>query len=504
MNLFANINFKKLVVIGALALTASLFLVFSFNAYPVPAGDSQFFVVPAIQYRAGAIMASPLFPSEWEIDLILDPTGQRRFLFYPPFFPLIVSYLSYEASPVAAFLAIALINIAVLCLFFILMYYTVIRNKFSKNNFDWLSVFMMIFGLFALASSLAENGRPEVLARLWVILGLFVYYFSGKKFDWFCYGILLGLMFVTHPPAAIFSILILGILFGVENKSKDALFKISATTLLSVAFGLLLIGVGPFDAKETIDGTFINALLVKHGASQTNDSWYTVSNLISHYLASPIAPFYGIALILFSIASFYFFKTRKDKIKSMIVVLVSFLLLVLVIYKIVVPLGHMFYFALFSPIIFLVVISFSLESKRWLKILTILVFFLVSTGFLRTTALFPYFLKQDAGLDDARANYLKLVNDYKGQKFLVGITGGLWTLTEDYKNVYSYNFWPEKPKENTSLIFFQQRYSGMINPPEIKGCSIISNSFSNELPKIFGYKLSNTMPGYGYSAYSCM
>ena len=133
-----------------------------------------------------------------------------------------------------------------------------------------------------------------------------------------------------------------------------------------------------------------------------------------------------------------------------------------------------------------------------------MVFILVATGFLRTTLLFPFFLKQGAALEEARAHFAELVRPLESEDALIGVTGGLWTLTENYEKVYAYNTWPEKPKEKTALVFFQQRYSGMRTPSAIDGCTLTYDSFSGSLPQIFGIKLGNTMPGYGYAVYDCL
>ena len=106
-------DFKKIAIIFACLFIAALFLVFALNAYPVPAGDSQFFLVPAVQFAHNGTLISPLFPSEWEMDLLIDPSGMRRFLFYPPLFPLAVSFLMPVASALGVFTALAFLNIAV-------------------------------------------------------------------------------------------------------------------------------------------------------------------------------------------------------------------------------------------------------------------------------------------------------------------------------------------------------------------------------------------------------
>jgi len=94
------------------------------------------------------------------------------------------------------------------------------------------------------------------------------------------------------------------------------------------------------------------------------------------------------------------------------------------------------------------------------------------------------------------------MREYPGKDMRFGVTGSFWSLSEDYHRMYLYD-WPEGPKEGTASIFFQQRYSGMLTPPEIPGCVLANNQFSSAVPRLLGVKLGNTMPGYGYAVYDC-
>lgn len=497
MALFQNLNSKKLAIVFFCILLAALFIIFAKNAYPVPAGDSQFFLVPAIQFAKNGLLISPLFPDEKTIDLIIDPTGMRRFLFEPPLFPLILSQLMLAPASYGIFFALGFINIALLFLSAFLFYKFAVKNRELK----WSSVFLIFISLLALTSSLAETGRPETLARLFIVLALLASFFILKKYDWIFYGIFLGLIFATHPALGFISILVLGIFFGATLKFKEIILKGSALILIAFFTVLGAISLGPFSIKETIEGTWANAITVSHALSTSNHEFLEFRNLIKYYFTSQAAPFYGLVIILTIIAGLFFFFKYRQKIVSLRATVFFGVALIAVFIKLIFSAGHIFYITAFAPVIFLVLFYFFLKTGSLGKISTVLVLILVSIGIIRTTLLFPSFLKQRPTLKQARVDYAKIVSGRPNS--LVGITGSLWPLTENYKNVYSYNSWPEKPKTDTDLVFFGQRYSGLLKPPKIKGCEIIDDKFSKEAPKFLGFKLGNTMPGYGYAVYNC-
>lgn len=490
---------KKTVIILFALILAALFLVFAKYAYSVPAGDSQFFLVPAIQFAKNGLLVSPLFPDERTMDLIIDPTGARRFLFEPPLFPLVLSWLMPVASAHGIFWSLAFINIAVLFLTAFLFYRVV---KLSNINGQWSRVLLVILSVTALASSLAETGRPETLVRLFVTLALFVHFYVPKKYDWIFYGIFLGLISATHPALGVISIFVLGIYFGSVLPFNKIILKTAALFLTAFPVALGMISLGPFGVKETVEGVWANAVTVSHGISLGAKDFLKLPNLINYYFTSQSAPFYGFVIVLTVIAGFFFFFKYRQKIFSLRTTIFFGSALIAVLVKLVFSAGHIFYITAFAPLIFLILFHFFLKTGFLGKFLTVSVLVLVSVGIIRTTLLFPFFLRQHPTLKEARANFAEIISAHLSS--LIGITGSLWPLTENYKNVYSYNSWPEKPKPGTGLVFFGQRYSGLLSPPKIKGCEIINDKFSKKIPKLLGFKLGSTMPGYGYAVYNCL
>lgn len=503
MKLFGKCNAKKITVIAVCAVISGLLLIFALQAYPVPAGDSMFFLAPAVQFAKSGDLANPIDPVGWPIMNAVDPSGMKRFLFHPPLFQLVLNFLMPEASPQGALIAVSFINIAVVWFTALLLY----KGATRKTKLHWRGVGVIAAALVALAASLTETGRPEIVGRLWVVLGALVLLYVPKKYNWIPLGILLGLMFATHAAAGVFSIFIVGLALSIALPFREIVVKGSA--MLCIAFFTALGGIllGPYGIRETIEGAFAYAMVIMNSIGQEGLRLFTLSNLLNYYIFSQAAPFYGLVVLLLFISGVFLCWKYRKRVASPLVAGICAIAIAYSIGKIMYTIGHTYYITLFAPVICLVFVYFFFETKRVGQWTTILVFALVATGFARTALLFPFFIQQGQGLKEARAHIAKVIQPYENENVEFGIGGGsgggAWYFFDDYKNVYPYVL-PEKPKEKTALIVVQQRYSGKLTPPEVPGCAIKDDAFSKETPKMFGIKLGNTMPGYGYAVYDCL
>ena len=493
---------KEAVVIVAALLVSSLLLVFAYNAYPVPAGDSMFFLVPTVQFAKYGNLTSPILPESYWVANVTDPSGVVKFLFYPPLFQLVLSFLMPTASPGGVLLAVSFINIAVVLLSALLFYKFVAR----KGNPTWLDICTVVVAIFALVASLAETGRPEVLARLWITLGALVPFYVSKKYDWIFYGVLLGLVFGTHVAAGVLFTLVLGLLLGITFPLGKIVLRGAAILFIAFFVALGAIAFGPFGIQETVEGTLVNAVMAIHTAREGAGP-LTFQSLLNHYVFSQTAPFYLFVVLALFVSGFFFFSKYRKHVASPAITWLSAVTIGYVMGKIVYTVGHVYYITLFAPIVLSVILLFFLETGSIGKGSIIVILALVVAGFLRTAFLFPSFIKQDQGLDKARARIAEVVLPYKNKDVRIGIGGGsgggAWYFVDDYKNMYPYSV-PEKPKEKTAIIFLQQRYSGMLTPPEIPECVVMDDLFSRDVPRMFGIRIGNTMPGYGYAIYNCL
>lgn len=499
MNFLGKLGLKEIVLIFACLTIAALFVVFARNAYPVPGGDSSFFLVPAIQFANKGVLTSPLFPDEQALNLI-DPSGLKKFLFYPPLFPLILSRGLSGASPIDIFITIAILNSLVIWLSAWIFY----RAANREGELNWPRTFLLILGLLALASGLVGgSGRPEILASLWVALGLLVFFYI-KKYDWLLYGILLGFMLATHLAGSIIALLILGVMLAVKFRPREFFLRIGSIILIGFLTLFSVISLGPFGIRETVKGTITNALMVSRGYASQFSDWFTLPNFLHYYFLSPATPFYGVVILLIFISGIFFYRKYRTQIVSPFIFAACVAGLVFMLGSIIYSVGHVFYLLIFAPVVFLGFLCYFSKSGTVPKMAVIVVFALVSSAFLRTIILYPYFLKEEPDFFQVREVFEKIVRERPNGDLKIGVTGSFWSISEDYDKIYLYNTWPEKPREDTAFIFFQQRYSGMLVPPEVPGCSLSENKFSPEAPRLFGIKLGNTTPGYNYAVYKCL
>ncbi len=298
MKLFGKCNAKKITVIAVCAVISGLLLIFALQAYPVPAGDSMFFLAPAVQFAKSGDLANPIDPVGWPIMNAVDPSGMKRFLFHPPLFQLVLNFLMPEASPQGALIAVSFINIAVVWFTALLLY----KGATRKTKLHWRGVGVIAAALVALAASLTETGRPEIVGRLWVVLGALVLLYVPKKYNWIPLGILLGLMFATHAAAGVFSIFIVGLALSIALPFREIVVKGSA--MLCIAFFTALGGIllGPYGIRETIEGAFAYAMVIMNSIGQEGLRLFTLSNLLNYYIFSQAAPFYGLVVLLLFIS----------------------------------------------------------------------------------------------------------------------------------------------------------------------------------------------------------
>ena len=344
MQIFKNVDSKKIAIVVAALGISGLFLMFAFFSYPVPAGDSIYFLVPAVQFAAHGALTTPLYPSEWMIDTVIDPTGARRFLFYPPLFPLLMGLIMPQANAYGIFWAIAVVNSGIIFLSAVLFYKITTR----LGNLNWSKAALIALALVALAASLAETGRPEVLARLFITIGALVPFYVTKKNDWIPFGILLGLMFATHPAGGIFSLFVLGVFWGITRTTRELVFTSVATLVSGLVVSLATIAAGPFGAYETIASTIRHARVAGNIFADEAPALFTLGNLFRHYIASPAAPFYGLIIILSLVGGAFLFKKYGKRFASPRIVVFSSFALVAIFAKVIYfMIGHVFYFVLF-------------------------------------------------------------------------------------------------------------------------------------------------------------
>lgn len=497
LHTFSSLHSKVAFLVFVSLFLSAFYVVSAYYVYPAPGGDSLFYTQPAVNLASGQGLRIPLFNDEQYMDNKIDLTGQRRYLQFPPLQPLLIGYVMQLPTPQGAFLAIALINIAVIFLSSIVLYKAATVDK----PLTWFSVLLISLCLFGIASTIdQEGGRPEILARLFLVSALVSILYINPKYHWLTLGVLLGLLGATHPMGSLIIGSLLIMFFGVKYGYKKALTYTFGSSLASLLIFVAVMKISPFGITEKLDA--MRKIGTASAASFIENEALNPKLFFNHYVVDPGAPFLIFIVILsFVGAAAVYIKKRKCIHSSLLFLLGSLIFLTILAWLMFYIVGHQFYVAILSPLLFGTIVYYATKKGLLVKTLTIIIVLLSTLGIVRNLIFFPTFLKRGLELDGVRLKFKEAQIRY-GRQAYFGVTGSLWTLSEDYKQMYTYDFWPEIPKKNTTAIFWQQAYSGALAPPDIQGCNLAENHF-NEPLKIFGLKFGNSLRDYAYALYEC-
>jgi hypothetical protein len=171
---------------------------------------------------------------------------------------------------------------------------------------------------------------------------------------------------------------------------------------------------------------------------------------------------------------------------------------------------------LFAPLVYGLIMQAGLalnkehgleNGRKWIlyPIHTLIFVVLLSTtsGFFRSAALFPFFVRYGLSYTDARNAMAKIIE----KKRHVYFSKEFFSLMENYEGA-SFPNTDELPDENTTnakenikIIVMQQVYRGFLKPPVIPGYELTKDCFSRIIPKILGVRISSTVRAYNFAVY---
>ncbi len=437
MNLSISKNLDiKIVIIAIIAVIIfAIVLIFGYNAYPVPSGDSVHFLPGVINFSLGNGLVNQVSNLVSEI----DKSGFQKQIIYPPLFALFSGYfikILHIQNSAGILFAISIFNGLSVVLATFIFYKILSIDKKYKNDF----LLLIVIGLLAFATTLdIHQSRPESLARLFFLLMIISAIYIKPKKLWLLFGLLLGLMAGTQLVVSIGVALLMGMFFAVRFDWKNALKAIFLTGLLSIIVLLAILLLSPLGFWENINGIFSHFLKIIHTPTDisplnSNGIFWKIF-IIKYYFLLPGTTFFGFIMVLSAIFGAKIYFIHKKNIKSQILFLLFFILFLVYFYPAL--RSSQYYNILFFSVIFIGIIIYyiyTIEKNNLIKIASLLMILSVSFGFLRDIVLFPYFLKDGVSLEKARTQFENLKdNDNK-----IGITTGLWTLSENYKDIYIY------------------------------------------------------------------
>lgn len=255
---------KQALVWLCAAIVSFIVLVFAWSMYPIPDGDSAYFI-PTIK---SFISDGQLMNQYVDLSYTTDPRGLGRFLFYTLGFPLItgiaLSWSGYTSYP-SVFTLLAIFRIASILLFTGSVLREAVDSK-QDSNVYWLVVGGLVIsnGLFLFAS----NGRPEILSMLIVSAALLSSQLIRKaRKRHLVLTLLIGLLFPVSLANGFIACSYY--LFYLIINVKRSIARLGYL-FLSIGWGILLVSLSYLVASVPIlDG--IQGLLI-HSRIQLNRS----------------------------------------------------------------------------------------------------------------------------------------------------------------------------------------------------------------------------------------
>ncbi|HEY3569711.1 MAG TPA: hypothetical protein VGP73_17390 [Thermoanaerobaculia bacterium] len=465
---------KTFVLPGLLILSL---LAFGVSVFPIPSGDSHAFVPPALLLKGGGGLRNPIS----ELARELDPTGQARYLQYPPLFPWIVAALMARPTPSAAFLAIAGLNVINVVLCVLLFARAAGPGRLATAAAALLGIATLLVG--------EQTGRPEVLATLWVLLAIHAHLALSPERSWLPVGAILGLLGATHPVGA----LLLGLLAVMAHAARlptgRALGRSAGTLAVSLAVFAGILAVSPYGLRETLEG------LRRHGGAVAARG--SQGTLIPYWITNPGGTLYALPYLLLIALLAWRAARRELPVRSPALLAAVLLPLLAVAWRTGVQVPELSYnVLLFAPAVFAANLRLAGgEAGRWPDRGAALAHGLTGLGYLRQLVLFGLFLTQGIPLAEARGAFRRLPAQAR-----VAVTPSLWVVAEDYERMTVFPL-AEGPRAGQDAVMVQQSYTGLTSPPPLPGYRMVENRFLPRPGRLLGIKVANTVPGYGYAVY---
>jgi hypothetical protein len=477
------------VLAGGIGLS---FLIFAGHAYPVPAGDAQAFLPPAILLEAGGGLRNPVSALTRQV----DPTGGDRYLQYPPLFQVTLTALMTEPSPRAAFLALAALGALDLILAFLLFRRTVAPGA---RDHPWAAPLAVTAATAATATLLLgqQTGRPEGLATFWVLLGTHVFLSRGPA-AWPVYGLLLGLLGATHPAGGFLAgLLLAAAILAFQPRLGEALRPLAGAAVLALALFALILHLGPWGLAETLAGIVRHADLALAGRDSTESlRTYWITNAGATFFALP-------CLLLLAILPAFLARRRPD---AHPLFLPAVLLLAGAAWTLSLRAPELAYnLQLFAPLVFagnLRAAFGGAPRRRLLQGISAGVHGLAAAGYVRGLILFYFFLSTGVSLDEARREFARIARTARIARPPVAVTSSLWVLSEDYALLRALPAATPAERIPGDLFVVQQSYSGLREPPALPGFHLVEEHFVGDACRLFGIEIARTVPGYGFAVYA--
>jgi hypothetical protein len=463
------------------ALLSSMLLVWGWQIFPLPGGDSIDVLPPAMEIAKGNSLVNPLSMVAGMMD------SERRFLYYPPLFQLVVGHAMPSADPQWMFLIIGFINSA--CLF--MLAYFLVRRGVPP----WIA----FLTLLATATTMTyhRSGRAETLACLIFMLGWAASLLRDPRYRIAAMSMCMGAMAATHVVGYILCIPLVWMVEGFYGRTRTALISTVAIGAGSSLWFFLLMAWSPLGTFETLKMIHYHATLAVFPVNPHKFHYY--------YLFHPQAPGFAGVLMAAAAAVAAFLHRLKHEVPSGKTVWAGFIVFMALDYYFAGrSVNRNYNLLLFSPLFFyLLAEAWSMQLGRLTgRVIIVLTLIVASSGYVRLCALYGVFLKSGVSLEQGRERMATLMKESPTAH--IGITSGLWVLSEDYDRMYQWEPGVDKTylhSENSVRLLQQNNYALAPEDPVGNNYQRTIDFFVKGAPRIYGFRLGRVIPGYAFAVY---
>lgn len=474
---------RKIAFYGFLVLVL-IFSLFSIYGFPVMTADPECFLPASYALINGQGLVNTLYNA--------GLSSGDSFLFYPPLFPVFVSWFLFYPTAIHLYAVITAINLMGIgfIVWHIVKYAGAGTAGGSTRSF--LHAFFVLLLLLAAASFFNPgNSRPESLARLFLVL-LIALYQPANKYYWLVAGVLVASAGLTSPVLGVYLIILLPLAVPFHHLKFSNIMWLSAGGAI---VALLLLLFYPFSVADLIVAMREHSqnVVFQRGAENSFGAFVRY-----HVLASNASFGIATAALALGISLWQIVIRFKgvERIAKLLLLIVMVLSVMFFSFK-ALPMAYYLY-VLVPVFLCLMGYVFFTTSNSYLKYVIVVVLALNSISFMRNGLVFARtFYKTEYSISQVSQKLNSYISDSDA---VIGISNGLWPLFS-LQNTSQVEIFNEKQKEKYRYVILQQYGTGAYSPTQIEGFDMIENHFDNEELSFLGLKIASYYPYYQYVVY---
>ena len=469
-------------------ITCGILILFAINVFPIPGTDSIVFIPPALLFSKGYGLANSLYCVASYTDL----THTGRFNYYVPFFPYLLGLLSSVKPGVK--------TIFFICSLFstvnILLYASVIPSFIPAKLTNSIKILILLSVTYVATYLLPTVGRPENFTTLMSFL-VYLLYNNRAKYNVIAYNSLICTLFALILSTQIICFFFIFTMFVIYEllDTKDAWKTLWVSFLrfvLIILIFCLVLSLSPNGLVNTINGIrlHLDLVLIRNDRS--------IPLFIHYWLLAPVNVGF---LVIFVLCSIFYIKDMIVRLKNVNRMVASFaialnIVIVYGIVKFIIYASPTVYNAtefILPMMVYLVVniVSISRKQEKNTYIALLAATYLAGTiFFFREVILFIDYKKDGKCYNEAKV----MIQKVSKNKQTIYITGGLWSLFDDFSNVKVFD---ELFFKKNDFIIVQQAYRPF--PDVLNGkCSIIDDWSTTEKRQLLGIPMTRRPQGYSF------